>query len=69
MLNALAHRRAFIIYLAADKSPVDVNGWPTDAQNPAAWMFPHEAEACAAMLGTGYGVGFVLRPARVPRAH
>lgn len=62
MLNALAHRRAFIIYRAADKSPVDVNGWPTDAQNPAVWMFPHEAEACAAMLGTGYGVGFVLRP-------
>lgn len=69
MLDALAHRRAFIIYRAADKSPINpahadpTSSWAnSDAQNAATWLYPHEAQAWAQVLGPGYGVGFVLRP-------
>lgn len=69
ILNALAARRAFIIYRAADKSPVNpahadpASSWAnSDAQNPATWLTSDEAMAWTATLGAGYGVGIVLRP-------
>lgn len=69
LLYALAHRRAFIIYRASDKSPINpahadpTSSWAnSDAQNPATWLVPDEAMAWVATLGPGYGVGFVLRP-------
>ena len=33
-----------------------------DAQQRGNWMLPHEAEAWAALLGQGHGVGIVLHP-------
>lgn len=69
IFNALANRRAFIIYRASDKSPVNpahadpASTWASsDAQNPDTWLTSDEAMAWAATLGAGYGVGIVLRP-------
>jgi hypothetical protein len=62
MLTALSDVRAFIIYRKSDKCPVDTEGRPTDAQNRAGWMPPDQAQAWAAILGDGYGVGLVLHP-------
>jgi Family of unknown function (DUF5906) len=69
MLSALACHRAFIIYRASDKSPIDPThahpdtSWAnSNAQDRATWLLPHEAEAYVAMLGAGYGIGLVLHP-------
>lgn len=69
MLTALAKHRCFIIYRARDKSPIDpLHEFPntdwanSNAQDRTTWLLPHEAEAYAAMLGAGYGVGIVLHP-------
>jgi len=69
MLTALSNVRAFIIYRASDKSPIDpthshpATSWAnSNAQDRATWLLPSEAQAYAAMLGAGYGVGLVLHP-------
>lgn len=69
MLSALANHRAFIVYRASDKSPINpahefpASDWAcSDGQDRATWMLPHEAEAWVASLGAGYGVGIVLHP-------
>lgn len=70
MLSALADRRIFVCYKLvpkndgtgkSDKVPVDpLTGWPSDAQNPASWMYPAEAQGWAALLGAGHGIGIVI---------
>jgi Family of unknown function (DUF5906) len=61
MLEALAERRMFIVYRAADKVPVDPTTLENlDAQLPANWMLPAVADAWVKVLGPQYGVGIVL---------
>ena len=62
LLTSLSAHRAFIVYRASDKCPVDTEGRAMDAQQRGNWMLPHEAEAWAALLGPGHGVGIVLHP-------
>jgi hypothetical protein len=62
MLTALSGVRAFIIFRKSDKCPVDTDGRAMDAQQRANWMLSDQAQAWAAILGDGYGVGLVLHP-------
>lgn len=68
MLTALADRRIFVVYYLVsrengktDKIPYNpLTGRNSDAQDPASWMLPHEAQAWATALGHPYGYGIVI---------
>jgi len=66
-LSAMAAHRQFILWILSDrggkpvKLPVDYRtGSVADAHDPAIWTDSTTAVNMAAMMGDGYGVGFVL---------
>lgn len=67
---ALSTRKHYVVYRLVlrdngktDKIPVNhLTGENADAQDPANWLYAHEAEFWAAMFGPGYGVGVVIYP-------
>lgn len=67
---ALSTQKHYVVYKLvardsgkSDKIPINhLSGLPADAQDPANWLYAHEAEFWAAQFGPGYGVGIVLYP-------